>query len=70
MRIPDEQQLYRPGDEVTIASGKLGIVDNVLSNSVYYEARPIASYTQYTYVVTCEDGQRHYLKADEISCVS
>ena len=66
MRLPDEKQLYKPGDNVVFEEGRSGTVDNVLSNSVYYEARPIASYVQYTYVVTCDRGDRHYLKAADI----
>ena len=67
MRIFDEKQLYQPGDKVTTSSGLSVIVCNVMSHSVYYEARPIASYLQYTYVVECSEGQRYYLKADEIA---
>ncbi len=66
MRLPDEKQLYKQGDNVVLEEGRCGTVSDVLSHSVYYEARPIASYIQYTYVVTCDRGNRHYLKADDI----
>ena len=66
MRIPDEEQLYKQGDNVMLEEGRPGTISNVLSHSVYYEARPIASYIQYTYVVTCERGDKHYLKAADI----
>lgn len=67
MRIPDEKQLFHPGDAVVILSGGGGVVTNIMSHSVYYEARPIASYIQYTYVVECAKGNRQYLKANEIA---
>mgnify|MGYP001231338857 CR=1 FL=1 len=67
MRILDEKQLYQPGDKVTTHSGLSVVVRNVMSHSVYYEARPIASYLQFTYVAECSEGQRYYLKADEIA---
>ena len=70
MRLPDEKQLYRKGDKVTTVEGMSGVISSVSTHSVYYEARPIASYTRYTYVMTCVDGNNHYLKADEIVRVS
>ena len=66
MRLPDEKQLYKQGDNVILEEGRSGTISNVLSHSVYYEARPIASYIQYTYVVTCERGDKQYLKAADI----
>ena len=70
MRIPDEVQVYQPGDNVFTLDGHPAVVRNVLSSSVYYEARPIASYLKYTYVLECANGIRHYLSADQItSCL-
>lgn len=66
MRIPDETQLYNPGDEVIMPEGLTGVVQSVRSHSVYYEARPIASYLRYTYIVEY-NGRQHYLKADQLS---
>ena len=73
MRIPDEQQLFQKGDEVFLVDGApgkppssmVGIVESVLTSSIYYEHRPIASYTTYTYVVKI-NGEKIYLKADEL----
>jgi len=66
MRILDEQQLFEIGDQVLLEDGRPGIVDSVISSSVYYEARPIASFTEFTYVVVV-DGKREYLKAKQLS---
>jgi len=66
MRLPDEKQLYSQGDKVTTVEGVSGVIRSVSSHSVYYEARPIASYIRYTYVMTCSAGKDYYLKADEI----
>lgn len=69
MRILDEQQLFEIGDKVFTTSGVKGVVDSVITASTYYEARPIASYTSYTYVIVTAD-EKLYLSADEISCMS
>jgi ribosomal protein S4E len=73
MRIPDEKQLFQIGEEVFLVSGDsekstsspVGIIDAVISHSVYYEHRPIATYLQYTYVVKIAD-EKVYLKADKL----
>jgi hypothetical protein len=62
MRIPDEKQLFKIGDEVETLTGLKGIVSSVIASSTYYEARPIASYTSYTYVVIAGD-EKLYLQA-------
>jgi len=65
MRIPDEQQIFQVGDEVETIEGQLGIVKHVNTHSVYYEHRPIASYTSYNYAVDIDD-KIHILKLDQI----
>ncbi len=64
MRIPDEKQLFKEGDHVRTSYGD-GVVEFVNFHSVYYEARPIASYIKYYYVVKIS-GERRSLKANEI----
>lgn len=66
MRIADEKQLYSPGDKVVTPTGVAGVVRSVSTHSVYYEARPIASYLRYTYVVECS-GSKVWLTADELT---
>jgi len=75
MRIPDEVQKFQIGESVIVTDQSLaseqhtfGTVESVLASSVYYEARPIASFTEYTYVIRIAE-QRHYLKANQISSV-
>ena len=65
MLIPDQCQLFKIGDEVTTVNGEEGIVKNVSSHSVYYEHRPIASYTDYRYTIEI-GGELHYLASDQI----
>ena len=65
MRIHDEEILFGVGDRVLTKDGRQGIIDKIMSASVYYEARPIASFTQYTYVVLVEE-ERLYLKANQL----
>ena len=65
MLIPDQPQLFKTGDEVTTVRGEEGIVKNVSSYSVYYEHRPIASYTDYRYTVEIA-GELRYLTSDQI----
>ena len=76
MRIPDETQQFEIGDSVMITdstidagSSSVGTVISIYSSSVYYEARPIASFTEYTYVIRVAE-QRHYLKARQISSIT
>lgn len=65
MRIPDEQQVFQVGDKVKTLEGQSGVVIRIRSSSVYYEARPIASYTRYNYIIDI-DGKTHSLKLDQI----
>jgi hypothetical protein len=65
MRIPDEQQIFQVGDKVETIEGQAGVVVRISSCNVYYEARPIASYTQYNYIIDI-DGKTHSLKLDQI----
>ena len=65
MRIPDERQLFNKGDRVVTLRGEPGIVKSVSSCSVYYEARPIASYTQFHYGVEIAGEVRH-LKTSQL----
>ena len=68
MRIPDEKQLFDIGDKVLTSSGEYGVVRSVMSTSHYYEARPIASFIKYTYVVAVGE-EKLYLSSDEISSI-
>jgi hypothetical protein len=65
MRIPDERQLFQKGERVLTLRGEVGIVKTVSTCSVYYEARPIASYTQYSYGVEV-DGEIRHLKSSQL----
>lgn len=65
MRIHDEELLFGIGDLVLTTAGQSGIIDQIMTASVYYEARPIASFIQYTYVVLVEE-KTLYLKADQL----
>lgn len=65
MRIPNERQIFDIGDEVKTTSGQTGTVTSVSSYSVYYEHRPIASYTKYCYSVDV-GGDIHRLKLEQI----
>jgi len=65
MRIPDEQQMFYVGDKIETVAGETGTVTSVSSHSVYYEHRPIASYTQYYYSVEI-DGDIRRLKLEQI----
>ena len=65
MRILDEHQMFQVGDEVQTTEGEIGIVKRVNSHSVYYEARPIASYTRYYYIIDV-DGKTRSLKLEQI----
>jgi|TARA_B110000196_G_C21060848_1_gene622324 hypothetical protein len=65
MRIDDEILLFDIGDRVLTKDGRHGIIDKIMTSSVYYEARPIASFMQYTYVVLIEE-KKLYLRADQL----
>jgi hypothetical protein len=65
MRIPDELQIFNVGDKVKTVAGQAGIVTSVSSCSVYYEHRPIASFTRFHYSVDI-DGDIHRLSLDQI----
>lgn len=74
MRIPDEKRKFEIGDLVSLIgetehhnSGDIGEVVSIIATSNYYEARPIASYTTWTYVVKLPH-EKVYLKADKLSC--
>ncbi|HIE83824.1 MAG TPA: hypothetical protein EYQ00_08280 [Dehalococcoidia bacterium] len=59
MRILDERQLFQKGEEVITLHGEKGIIKTISTCSVYYEARPIASYTSYRYGVEVNGEIRH-----------
>ena len=65
MRIPDERQLFQKGERVITLRGEEGIIKTVSTCSVYYEARPIASYTEYRYSVEV-NGEIRYLKSSQL----
>lgn len=63
MRRLDEKQCFNKDDEVIIEDRPelgIGVISYVGRESVYYEARPIASYTRYRYSVE--------FKSENISC--
>ena len=69
MRWFDEKQCFNKGDEVIVESRPelgVGTVSFVNSHSVYYEARPIASYTAFYYSVEFKSEKKSF-SADELS---
>tara|TARA_Y100001958_G_scaffold157117_1_gene151391 strand:+ start:870 stop:1145 length:276 start_codon:yes stop_codon:yes gene_type:complete len=73
MRIPDEKRMFEIGDSVVLVEGTkehnpgdLGEVVSIIGTSNYYEARPIASYMTWTYVVKLPH-EKVYLSADKLS---
>jgi len=69
MRWFDEKQCFNEGDEVIVESCPelgVGTISFVNSHSVYYEARPIASYTAFRYYVEFKTEKKSY-SANEIS---
>ena len=74
MRIPDEKRMFEIGDSVILVEGTkshhpgdVGEVVSIIATANYYEARPIASYTTWTYVVKLPQ-EKVYLPADKLSC--
>jgi len=69
MRWFSEKQCFNRGDQVFIEdSPELGIgtVSSISSTSVYYEDRPISSYTTFRYYVEFEGTKKSYA-ASELS---
>ena len=75
MRIPDETRKFEIGDLVSLIgetehhnSGTIGEVVSIIGTSNYYEARPIASYMTWTYVVKLPN-EKVYLPADKLGSI-
>ena len=73
MRILDESQIFHIGDIVELneptddcQSGEVGCVESVISQSNYYEHRPIACYVSYRYVVRFSEEKKLYLPASKL----
>jgi len=69
MRWFDEKQCFDKGDEVIVEDCPelgVGTVTYVGRQSVYYEARPISSYTTYHYYVEFKSEKKSYA-AEELS---
>ena len=69
MRWFDEKQCFNKGDEVLVEGCPelgIGTVSFVCPMSVYYEARPISSYTAYRYTVEFKTEKKSY-SANELS---
>jgi hypothetical protein len=69
MRWFDEKQCFNEGDEVIVEDNPelgIGTISAVNTHSVYYEARPIASYTAYRYYVDFKSEKKSYA-ASELS---
>lgn len=66
-RIPDEKQVYTPGDTAIYKNETKVEIDSVHERQVYYEHRPIASYTSYLYAVVDEGGTRRLVEVTDLS---
>tara|TARA_A100001011_G_scaffold362629_1_gene411845 strand:- start:1476 stop:1694 length:219 start_codon:yes stop_codon:yes gene_type:complete len=72
MRIPDEVNPFKEGDIVTVKSDPSlgsGVVCFISESSVYYEARPIASYRAYSIHVNFET-HKEYFKIKDLELAS
>lgn len=67
MRIPDEKQIFEPGDTALYREETPVTIDGIHTQNVYYEHRPIASYTSYLYSTVDEAGIRRLAEASELS---
>ena len=72
MRQYDEIQKFKIGEDVQLTeqigsheSGQVGKVNSIISQSNYYEHRPIACFLTFTYVVSFDD-EKLYLNANQI----
>ncbi len=65
-RIPDEEQLYEVGDQLTY-KGQQVTVETISQQSIYYEHRPIASYQAFFYTVIDQGGNKLYLQTEQLS---
>ena len=72
MRIPSEINPFKQGDTVIVKDDPdlgVGIISRIHRSSVYYEARPIASYDKYTIYVRFlgdEDGSARCYRIDDL----
>ena len=67
MRIPDEKQMYEPGDEAMYKDTTPVKIHRVETINVYYEHRPVASYVSYLYTTVDEQGTRRLVEAVDLS---
>ena len=65
-RIPDEEQLFKVGDQLTY-KGEQVTVERVSAQSVYYEHRPVASYRAFFYTVINAAGEKLYVETDSLT---
>ena len=65
-RIPDEEQLFKVGDQLTY-KGQQVTIERVSQQSVYYEHRPISSYKAFFYLATTEIGEKLYLSTEDLT---
>jgi len=66
-RIPDEEQLFEVGDKALMHGEALVTIERVHYQTVYYEARPVATYQAYQYAVLDKDNKRHYAETKDLS---
>tara|TARA_Y100000385_G_C12807259_1_gene514519 strand:- start:389 stop:616 length:228 start_codon:yes stop_codon:yes gene_type:complete len=67
MRIPDEKQIFEQGDTALYREKIPVTIDRILTQNVYYEHRPIASYKEYLYSTVSKDGTRRLVEASDLS---
>ena len=69
MRIPSQINPFKEGDIVIVKDDPslgLGVVSYISERSIYYEARPIASYQAFTIGVDFENSERGYYEIKDL----